>query len=81
MKLSTAELKQLRKSCDGRDLLHMLDDVCELITAKIVLRVNMKARKYHKEMEQFPIGSQDRAALAALTHAMKQLMVELAEAE
>lgn len=79
MKLTASEMHQLIASTDGRPLKTVIDDACELITAKLVLRLKAKQRAIKDRRAGLALGDPEANLLAAQMRALGEALVELAE--
>jgi hypothetical protein len=81
MKLKPDETVKLIAAIGGRSVDSLIDDACELLTAKIVLRIQAKRKKLVAARKALPLGDPKANDLARQIEILGQLTVELAEAE
>jgi hypothetical protein len=86
VKLNSLEMAKLLDAAFGNTVEHepiaeIIGDACELLTAKIVVRLRAKARKLEEGLSALEPGSIERAKLASQINALSVFAVELSELE
>ena len=79
MKLTPDESRQLIARCDGEPLGSVLDDACEVVTTKLILRLKAKQRALKQQRDKLPLGDPQADVLKAQMRILGECIVELAE--